>query len=394
MIKKELLPDYNKCLVNLANSVLKKFGAETSAATLPLADKVLAGNYKNVVVLLLDALGISILEKHLKPEGFFRSHLAGAFNSVYPPTTVAATTSIMSGLYPNEHGWLGWDVYYPQLDKNVTVFRNTEQKSEKAGAQPESYDASGKPNWTEDSWNEIVPAADSHVGNTFTPYKSVVDKINEAGGKAYSSMPFLPPYPQDLEAILNRIKNLCDEDGHKYIYAYWNEPDATMHATGTVSNETHEMVTALEKRIEQFASELTDTQLIIIADHGHIDSRNLCILDYPEIMNCLVRSFSLEPRTMNLFVKDEYKESFPELFKKTFGDSFLLLTRKEVLDCQLFGIGQNRPELDQMIGDFVALAVSDTSVTNTHFEAQKMPGMHAGLTQEEIRIPLIVIERK
>ena len=103
------LPDYNNCLVNLANSVLKKFGAETTAATLPLADTVLAGNYKNVVVLLLDALGISILEKHLKPEGFFRSHLAGAFNSVYPPTTVAATTSVLSGAYPDEHGWLGWN---------------------------------------------------------------------------------------------------------------------------------------------------------------------------------------------------------------------------------------------------------------------------------------------
>ena len=130
MIKKELLPDYNNCLVNLANSVLKKFGAETTAATLPLADKVLAGNYKNVVVLLLDALGISILEKHLKPEGFFRSHLAGAFNSVYPPTTVAATTSIMSGLYPNEHGWLGWDVYYPQLDKTL-LFSEIQNRNQK-----------------------------------------------------------------------------------------------------------------------------------------------------------------------------------------------------------------------------------------------------------------------
>ena len=37
------LPDYNNCLVNLSNSILKKFGAETTAATLPLADKYLAG---------------------------------------------------------------------------------------------------------------------------------------------------------------------------------------------------------------------------------------------------------------------------------------------------------------------------------------------------------------
>ena len=130
------LPDYEHCLVNLANSILRKFGAKTTAATLPLADQYLDKDYKNVVVLLLDAMGISILEKHLAEDGFFRSHLAVAYDSVYPPTTVAATTSILSGLYPNEHGWLGWDMYYPQLDKNVTVFTNQEQLSEKAGALP------------------------------------------------------------------------------------------------------------------------------------------------------------------------------------------------------------------------------------------------------------------
>ncbi|MBO4415854.1 MAG: hypothetical protein J5824_07735 [Lachnospiraceae bacterium] len=59
------LPDYNNCLVNLANSILKKFGAGTLHGTLALADRYLAENHKNVVILLLDALGTSILEKHL-----------------------------------------------------------------------------------------------------------------------------------------------------------------------------------------------------------------------------------------------------------------------------------------------------------------------------------------
>ena len=42
-------PDYNNCLVNLANSILKKFGAKTTADTLGAADESLAKNYKNVV---------------------------------------------------------------------------------------------------------------------------------------------------------------------------------------------------------------------------------------------------------------------------------------------------------------------------------------------------------
>ena len=47
-----------------------------------------------------------------------------------------------------------------------------------------------------------------------------------------------------------------------------------------------------------------------------------------------------------------------------------------------------------MIGDYVALAVSDTSIFITHLEAQLMPGGHAGLTPEEYIIPLIVVENE
>ena len=67
-------PDYDNCLVNLSNSILKAFGAETTAPTLAMADKLLEGGRRNVVLLLMDAMGISVIEKHLKPDGFFRSH--------------------------------------------------------------------------------------------------------------------------------------------------------------------------------------------------------------------------------------------------------------------------------------------------------------------------------
>lgn len=79
------MPDYNNCLVNLSNSILKAFGAETTAPTLAIADKLLEGSHKNVVLLLMDAMGISVLEKHLEPDGFLRSHLAGQYSSVFPP---------------------------------------------------------------------------------------------------------------------------------------------------------------------------------------------------------------------------------------------------------------------------------------------------------------------
>ena len=386
-------PDYNNCLVNLSNSVLKRFGAETSAGTLKSADKYLAKGHRNVVVLLLDAMGTSIIEKHLAEDGFFRSNLKCTYSSVYPPTTVAATTSVLSGLYPNEHGWLGWDIFFPQLDKNVTAFTNTVQMTEKEGAAPTVLNKAHEFEWGTDSLNEPEASADFNAAFTYIPYKNIIDRIKEAGGNAYASMRFLPPFPDSFDKVLERVKELCDEPGEKFIYAYWDEPDHTMHRTGTVSAASHDLIVSMEEKVRELAESLSDTLLIVTADHSHMDSRNLCILDYPEITDCLVRLPSFEPRTLNLFVKDEYKDSFPEIFRKNFGDDFLLLTREEVLKEKLFGIGTDREGLSDMIGDYVALAVSDVSIFNTHYEAQVMPGGHAGLTAEECAIPLIVAER-
>ncbi len=367
-------PDYNRCLVNLSNSILKNFGAETTASTLDIADRYLDKGYKNVIVLLLDAMGESIVKKHLKEDGFFRSHLVDTYSSVYPPTTVAATTSLLSGLYPNEHGWLGWDVYYPQIDKNVTVFRNFEQITE------------------ETVESGPVQAADYNVANKYTPYKQIQTKISEAGSRGSTSMPYMEPYPKTFDDVLARAKNLCEDPGRQFVYIYWDEPDSTLHRTGTMSEESHAVLVDIEDKVKEWATGLSDTLLFITADHSHIDSKNLCLMDYPEVLDCLVRMPSLEPRTMSFFVKEECLEAFPEIFRRNFGDDFILLTREEVLKEKLFGPGEDRPGLSDSIGDYVALATSDTSIYITHKGAQTMPGAHAGLTAEESRIPLIVVE--
>ena len=50
-MRKLVWPDYKKCIANLPNSILKKFGAQTVGDTLPLLDKYLEKDYKNIVVI-------------------------------------------------------------------------------------------------------------------------------------------------------------------------------------------------------------------------------------------------------------------------------------------------------------------------------------------------------
>ena len=57
-------------------------------------------------------------------------------------------------------------------------------------------------------------------------------------------------------------------------------------------------------------------------------------------------------------------------------------------------LATEHPLFRDMIGDYLAVAISDESIFNTHVEAALMPGGHAGLTKEELEIPLIVIEKE
>lgn len=120
-----VLPDYKNCIVNLPNSILKYFGAELAGDTSELLDKYLKDEYRNVILMVLDGMGSSVLVWNSGSDKFFRKHNAGTVDSVFPSATVAATTSLMTGLQPCEHGWIGWDVYYKDIDQIVTVYKNT-----------------------------------------------------------------------------------------------------------------------------------------------------------------------------------------------------------------------------------------------------------------------------
>lgn len=363
--KKLIWPDYNNCIANLPNSILKKFGVQTVGNTLSLADQYMKKEYKNVVVFLLDGMGKAIIERHLKEDGPFRSHLAGVYQSTFLSTTVAATTSMLSGLQPCEHSWLGWECYFPQIDENVIMFLNTIQGTEK-------------------------PAADYNVAWSTVPYENIIEKLNKAGKKAFCVAPFMPPHPQSVEAICAGVKEKCNEPGQKFVYAYWKQPDGLLHRNGCNSDVVHEALTSIEEQMNDLINSLEDTLFIITADHGHLDNEIKVLQDYPNIMECLVRLPSLEPRVLNCFVKEGKKEIFVEEFTKEFGDKFLLMPMEEALEKKLFGTGLEHQQFRTMLGDFLAIAIDDISI---YYTDERWVSMHGSITEDEVLIPLIVFEQ-
>ena len=100
--------NYNECLTNLACSIRKYFGLDCKHNTLSYIDSLLE-EYKpvNVVTVLCDGMGSNILDRTLDKDSFFIKNRMKSITTVFPATTVAATTSMMTGLNPVESGMLG-----------------------------------------------------------------------------------------------------------------------------------------------------------------------------------------------------------------------------------------------------------------------------------------------
>lgn len=361
-------PDYKKSILNFINSIEKYFGVEHNHQTLEIVDSILENKYRNVVVMVFDAMGSANLKDALSEYSFLRMHMVDEITSVFPPTTTAATTTLESGLAPSEHSWLGWSMFFPEVNDNVNLFINTNGDK------------------------KIV--ANYHVANKFIPYKNVIDKIKEHGDVRAESISQFGTYRiESFEEIFDSVEKLCNEDGRHYLYTYLNEPDHSMHTKGINSDEAIGWMKRINSEIEKLVHRLHDTVLFIIADHGQIDGRNEFIGDYPDIVNTLKCLPSIEPRALAFYVKEGKEDEFYNVFMKHFKNDFLLLSKQEVLEQNLFGNGKNHPRFKDFLGDYLAVGISDVSIFNSREEANHFIGVHAGMTEKEMMVPLIIIEK-
>ena len=366
----EVKNNYKECLTNFACSIRKYFGLEYKHNTLDYIDKVL-DEYKpkNVVTILCDGMGSNIMDRMLDENSFLIKNRVKAITTVFPATTVAATTSIRTGLNPVETGMLGWDMYYKDIDKTITVFWNIKKGDERE--------------------NIVSEAIEYNEKNMIT--KGIEKEINEIGKyKGYKLYPFGDNCYQTLDEMFDRIETLCNEEGKKYIYAYDVDPDHTMHEIGCDKPQIKDIIVDLNNRIEELSKKLKDTIIFVVADHGHYNIENIFIHDYPDIEECLLRETSLEPRAVNFFIKPEKKEEFKTLFNKYFSNDFDLYPMEEVIQSGLFGDGEENKIYRDALGDFLAIGKTDKALL--YDGAEILKSHHAGYTDDEILVPLIVIK--
>lgn len=376
-------PDYNHSILNTITSVLKYYNVETNHNSLDILDnKLNSKKYQNIVFIILDGLGEHIL-KSISSNGFFVQNELDCVTSVFPSTTTAALTTYYSGKPPYETGWIAWSQYFKEYGRAVDMLSHKE-----------SYTGESLKDTTLDVFKAIVN------------YETVFEKIEIASPnvKAYEIMPSYSDRKSKrtlkadtVDELVEAIELLCENPHDKFIMAYCDNPDGILHKFGTDSLEAKDFVLTAESAIQQMCNNFSDDTLVIIsADHGHLNIENPhSILDFPELLECLYMPVSLESRVVTFWVKDAMKQIFEERFNNLLKDEFMLLTKDEFLNQKhLLGYGKIHPKVNEFLGDYVAISVSNSilNIENYLTEKKKLKkSTHCGLTKEEMEVPLIVI---
>ena len=354
---------YNKnSLVNLSNSILKHFEAESFHESIPEIDKLLKG-HKKVVAVLFDGMGQNIVRKHLKENSFIRSNYVTTINSTFPPTTAAATTAFLTGKYPIETGWLAWTEYFKDYDRNIILFKNTDYNTE-----------------------EKLEGED--VADKYFPTTKIFELIQKAGTPAFniSRFPIQENGPKKLlTSGVKMLNKTLKENDSCFIYFYWDSPDREMHETGIDSWTTKYQVHKAQRFMKKVVKDNPDTLFILLADHGHVNVEFFDICEHEDIYSLLSKKITLEKRTPSFFIKEGKNKEFEELFNKYYGQYFELLTKEQAFDIKLFGKGIPANGVSEVVGDYIAIAKDKYGLLASKelkfLDAFK--GHHAGGTKEE-----------
>jgi len=358
--------------MNITTSILKHYKVDTPFNSLEILNKELDKNYRNVVLFLVDAMGSEILKKHPEQSKFLIENQIQTLTTVFPSTTVSATTSVLTGLPPISTGWIGWLQYVKEEARSVIFFFNKD-----------FYDADHE--------------FDYNVSEKFVPVTKIYDLIEQknSGIKAIEVFPeFRVPEHKEFKDLCNTVIKETKSKGNHFIYAYWDKLDTYLHATGTTSKKVQNHIQEINNDFKYLVEKLDDDTLVIVtADHGQIDIEEIELWKYKSIIDTFAHNPSVEARATAFFIKEGMEEQFVEEFNKSFRDSFILYKSEAFLKSKYLGNSDEHIKMREFLGDYFSIAIDKYSFklinSKKGFLAQ-----HAGLTKDEMLIPLIVFSPK
>jgi len=375
---------------DLLRCVMHNFGvSECSSKLFSPGDFSGASRVVNVII---DAVNFDVFYDVLSSHGVLNDYLKKGFR-LYPLSTLAPSTtstvlaSLSSGLYPIEHGVLGYKVWVKEVGSIV----NTIKFSPMPLGMRDILRNSGFE--MKDIFNletffvrlgdrgvkSIALVYDYYLSSCFTNFiyegaelKDVVwflDQFRELGRLVRDS---------DF-SVINCYVSVTDDIGHKY---------------GPTSIEYHNTISLIFSwLLRSFDGVDSDTVVIISSDHGVVEvdpektfeiERDGPLMDKLIIPPCGERRFSY------LYSRDIDDVSN---YMRSELDEICIVTREDAFKLKLFGLAGNEKFKDR-IGD-VIVAVKGNYCLNFKYRMDEedfdLRGHHGGLSLGEMIVPALIL---
>ena len=362
-----IFPDFNKSNLNISSTLAKYLNCKNDKPTLDILTNELNKNYKHIVFICFDGLGMNPININLDDDSFLKRNIKMELTSTFPSTTTNATTSLLSNKYPLEHGWFGWSMYFEEMNKNINIFPKTNSINNKP------IKITKSPIKLEDYYFDNANT-DYNINTIFPKYVEVKNKDNNH-------------VFENIDEFFNYLNDILNKDSKEFIYAYYGEPDTTMHEYGVTSKNAKDLINDINSRVENLYNNTKDTLFIITADHGQIDVEGY--VDFygdKHLRNMLVIYPYLDSRAVAFKVKEDKRIEFVKYFNSKYSEDFKLYESKELIDKGVFGPTGDKGYL---LGDYIAIGTFTNKTAIMTPVSHRFKGHHTSLTKE-MMVPLIL----
>lgn len=346
----------------------------------------LIGPAKHLVFILLDGLGMNIIER-LPASSLLASSLKREIVATSPSTTACALTTVATAEYPNRHGVTGWFTHLPEHDVTAMTLPFAERFTGKPlsdrGILPEHVfplPAIG-PRMT----RSVLTLSPSYIANT-------TYNLYARGGTPGRG------YESNTDAIDQLIARLSDALEPTYTHVYFHDIDTLCHHVGVNHDSVVPLVLGIDSELRRLADAVQGkARIVVSADHGLLDvprtEQSLLQVGDP-LLELLKVPPSGDARMPIFHVRDGADDTFREAFEERFADHFVLIDVDEAERLALFGPGKISPGIRSRFGQYIGVAHRPATIA--YHPPHKPVGdlylaVHAGLSFEEMRVPLCIV---
>ena len=370
MTPEPVVPEFDgPCLTNLVPALLAQ--AAGSPTSMPAWLPGPVARARQIVLLVLDGLGAEQLAARRAVAPTLAAASAGTLTSVAPSTTVAALTSLTTGLPPAVHGVVGYRVHVAGDILNVLTWRLGGEDARQA-VPPRAFQRF--PSFPGLETVPVVSRAD------YGPTGFTAAHLGDADLHGWHT----------ASGLVVEVGRLVDA-GNPFVYAYYDGIDKVAHATGLGEHYDAE-VAAADRLVADLLDRLAPgTVLVVTADHGQVEvGANVEVLG-GDVMEG-VTLLSGEGRFRWLHTRPGAADDVAAAARGAFGHLAWIRTAEEMVEEGWLG-GEPVPAVADRLGDVALVPFEPTAFLDpADIGELRLVSRHGSLTSAEMCVPVLAWE--